>query len=190
MDFKQVIENEIQTKLGSALSTKNNISTSETSSTVSNAVTAILGGLQHNASTPEGAHSLDATLDKNHSSASKDSASSLANGELQAEGAKILGHIFGTSTDTVTGQVAKSSGVSTSVAQDIITAVGPLILGHLGQAKKSKGLDANDISNMLTKQKLPEGGVMGAVTSLLDSNHDGNVVDDIFNIGKGLFGKK
>ena len=190
MDLQQIIQNEVEAKLGAKLGDKHSLDSATTSNTIGNAVTAILGGLQHNVATPTGAKTLNDTLAKHHTAATTNTPISLDNGILQSEGAKIIGHIFGGSSGDVTDTVAKSSGVSNTVAQDILTAVGPLVLSQLGQSKKSNGLDAKGLSAMLTKQKLPQGGIMGALSSVLDRNKDGNVVDDLFDIGKGLFGKK
>jgi hypothetical protein len=69
----------------------------------------------------------------------------------------------------------------------------PLVLGALGRAQRQKGLDAGGLSSLLGGERqalaAQQPGLMGLATTLLDKNHDGNVVDDALGMVGKLFGK-
>ena len=65
----------------------------------------------------------------------------------------------------------------------------PLVMGALGKAQREKGLDTGGLAGMLggEQQRAADAapGVMGMLTSFLDRDHDGSVMDDI----GGMLGK-
>ncbi|RIJ91070.1 MAG: hypothetical protein DCC44_09840 [Acidobacteria bacterium] len=91
-------------------------------SAISMALPAILGGLANNASTPEGAESLNSALDRDHSSGGiLDNLGGLAGtifggGQQQApppaaDGGGILGHILGNSQGALAQNVSRRTSV-------------------------------------------------------------------------------
>jgi hypothetical protein len=65
-------------------------------------------------------------------------------------------------------------------------------MGFLGKQQRQKGLDAQGLSGFLTgerraaEQQAPD--MMGVLGSLLDTDNDGQVVDDVVKIGSSLLG--
>lgn len=100
------------------------------------------------------------------------------------DGSKILGHIFGSSEDTVTTTLATQSGASTDQISSMMKILAPLVLSAVNKEQSSGGL--TDIVGSLTQStkaandnsSLP----MQVVTSLLDKDGDGSIVDDLTDI--------
>ena len=105
-----------------------------------------------------------------------------------------MGHLFGNNTQNVANAVSQSSGLDSQGSMKILQTLAPLVLGALGQQKKENNLDAQGIGNLtsnLAANFAGEGGIMSMVTNLLDSNKDGNVMDDVMGlVGKFFGGKK
>ena len=80
-----------------------------------------------------------------------------------------------------------------SQVMGILAQFAPLIMGLLGKEKKEKNLDYNGVANMtssLTNQLGGESGsgLMGMVSQFLDSDQDGDIMDDLGGLFGGLFG--
>ncbi|MFZ1248852.1 MAG: DUF937 domain-containing protein [Candidatus Saccharimonadales bacterium] len=191
MDIKQAILDQLTTAATDKIAAKNKLDTSQTNTAVDTALNAILGGLQSNVGKKAGAEKLDSALQKDHSgSVLDDIIGALGDGTTQKDGAKILEHIFGGKTGKVTDTVAKKAGVDAGAAGGILEALAPIVLGQLGKTKKSQGLDAGGVADTILRQKLPKGGVMDGIAQLLDRDKDGQILDDLLDIGQGLLGSK
>lgn len=169
---------------GTADSTKNGILA---------AVPALLSALNKTSSTPEGAKNLNNALTQHDGSVLNNVEGYLENPDLK-DGAGILNHLFGNSTQNVANAISQSSGLDTKGSLKILETLAPLVLGALGQQKKENNLDAQGISNLtsnLSASFSGDGGIMNVITNLLDTNKDGNVVDELTGmIGKFLGGNK
>ena len=183
----------------------------QTTSALSAALPLILGAMKNNASTPDGASGLLKALgNNNHSGGIMDNLGSILGGgnidqNVLDDGAGILGHVFGGKEQNVANAVSKSSGVDLGSAMNILKVAAPLVMGFLGKETRQNNVSTQSgIGDLL-------GGMLGGnskqsqslVTSLLDADGDGSVIDDIAGMlmggGKnkgglggllgGLFGK-
>ena len=161
------------------------------------ALPAMLAALGKNAGTEKGAEELNNALEKKHDGSILDNLSGyLSNPDLK-DGAGILNHLFGNQTSNVANAVSQSSGLDTNGSMKMLQMLAPILMGMLGQQKKQNNLDAKGLGNltsMLASNFGSEAGVSGimeAVTNLLDTNKDGNVMDDIMGmVGKFFGGNK
>ena len=161
------------------------------------ALPAMLAALGKNAGTEKGAEELNNALEKKHDGSILDNLSGyLSNPDLR-DGAGILNHLFGNQTSNVANAVSQSSGLDTNGSMKMLQMLAPILMGMLGQQKKENNLDAKGLGNltsMLASNFGSEAGVSGimeAVTNLLDTNKDGNVMDDIMGmVGKFFGGNK
>ena len=160
---------------------------------VAAALPAILAAVNKNANNSEKAEGLNNALNQHDGSVLNNLGNYLQNPDLK-DGAGILGHLFGNNTQNVANAVSQSSGLDTQGSMKILQTLAPLVLGALGQQKKENNLDAQGISDLTSKLSSSlEGasGIMGMITNFLDSNKDGNVMDDLTGmIGKFLGGNK
>lgn len=151
---------------------------------------ALLQALGRNASTEEGAAALAGALDQ-HQDDNVDDVAGFLNNVNTNDGAKMLQHIFTGNNDLVQNNLAKQTGLETGQVSGIMSQLAPLLLGALGQQKKEQNLDSSGISNLLggVLGQANNSGLMGMVTNLLDSDKDGNIIDDIGNLLGGFFKK-
>ena len=104
------------------------------------------------------------------------------------DGSKILQHVFSDKNDKVQNSIAKQSGLDSSQASGLMSMLAPMVLGAMGNQKKSQNLDTNGVANLtsqLTKSMGKNTDLMGMASKLLDSDGDGDIMDDV----GGLLGK-
>jgi hypothetical protein len=170
---------------------------SATSSAVSLALPALLGGLANNAAQPQGAAALDNALGAHDGSILDNLGGLLGGGAASGIGGAILGHIFGGRRSSVEEGVGKASGLNSGQVAQLLMMLAPIVMGVLGRMKQSKGLDANQLPDVLQQgraQAEQESPGLGGLGGLLDANHDGSITDDLMRMGGsalgGMFGKK
>ena len=185
---------------------------SQVNSAIESALPAILGGLATNASTPEGAESLDTALTNDHDGSVLNNMQELPGmvfgGEQgtppprQADAGGILGHVLGDGQGQVAQQVSEQSGLGMGQSAQVLMMLAPVIMGALGQQKQQQGVGADGLSDLLGGIMggggQPSGGepsaqpgqassassMMDMATSMLDSNKDGSITDDIASMAQ------
>lgn len=146
----------------------------------------LMQGLAKNASTPEGATSLSNALQKHDGSLLDNVGTILGSAETMQDGSKILGHVLGGQTSTVTTQIAEKAGVSPTQTADVMSMLAPLVMGMVGKEVAAKGVDASGLSTLLSSATTGmdmKGMALNMLTSSLDQNKDGSVVDDVLKMG-------
>ena len=147
------------------------------------AVPLIVAALARNAARPEGAQQLHQAVVNDHDGSIFDNLSGFLNEPQAANGAGILGHVFGEQQGTVQNTVAQATGLDQNTAGNILEMVAPLVMGAVGQTQRQNDLDPGGLSDFLdtqrqqTEESAP--GLTGALNSMLDSNKDGSVTDDL-----------
>ena len=163
-----------------------------TSRAVSLAVPLLISALARNASTDSGAAALNQAIARDHDGSVLDDVPGFIANSENANGAGILGHVFGEQRNSIENGLAQTSGLDPGSAGKLLETVAPLVLGALGKTQQQQGLDANGLSAFLGNQtqqahaSAPD--IMGTLGSLLDSNKDGSVIDDVGRIAGKLFG--
>lgn len=148
---------------------------------------AIMGGLAHNASKPEGAAALLGALNKDHDgSIMGDLTGFLGKGggaPAMQDGKAILGHVFGTKRSAVAEQVSQNSGLSLASVGKMLPMLAPMVMGFLGKQKNDGNLDQAGLASMLQgERKAAEKanpGLLGGLTKMLDRDGDGDFKDDL-----------
>jgi hypothetical protein len=165
---------------------------SATSGAISAALPALLGGLSRNASTPQGAAALHNALDAHDGSILDNLGGLLAGAGGAAIGGSILSHIFGSQRSGVEQGVSRASGLSAQQISQLLMMLAPIVMGVLGRAKQQSGLDASrlpDVLQQTTQQMQRQSPSLGGLAGMLDSNHDGQIADDVAKIGSSVLGK-
>lgn len=169
----------------------------KTAAAASGIIATLTGALAKNAQTTEGAASLNNALERDHDGSilndvigmlsnqqSQDGSSSMLNGE------GILKHVLGNQQGGAIEMISKMSGLDSGKTGSLMTMLAPVIMGALGKTKREQGLDMAGIASLLSgtvseeKQKNP---TMNLITSFLDKNNDGSIVDDVARMGMNMF---
>ena len=108
-----------------------------------------------------------------------------------ANGAGILGHVFGNQQPAIENNLAQATGLDQSSAGGLLETLAPLVMGSLGKAQQENGLDVNGLSNLLSNQQqeaqanAPD--AMSMLGSMLDQNKDGSSIDDLQRMAASFF---
>jgi len=150
----------------------------------------LAGKMADNAKTSEGLESLTKALD-DHDGSVFDRIDDVANPNIDTKGSNILGKILGGNLGDVIGALSSKNNTDNSTIGKILEMAAPLVLGQLGSQKKSNGLDAGGIFDLLKgeKKNMQSSGdsmIMNLAKNFLDKDNDGNVVDDIIGMAGGF----
>jgi len=152
------------------------------------ALPTLLQAMNKNAKTESGAKSLSKALDQ-HADDDVNDVKSFLNKVDTKDGAKILGHLLNNKEAAVESGLAKQTGLDMSQVSGLLTMLAPLLLGQLGQQKKQGGFDLSSLGSLLGGSSLKGNDVMNMVTGLLDSDGDGDVIDDVSKLLGGFLKK-
>jgi hypothetical protein len=125
-------------------------------SAVNAAVPTLLGSLAGMASSGDGAQKLMSVLDQQEPGLLGNFASMLGSGgnNLAEKGSAMMSSLFGGSMVTsVLGVLAKFLNIDAAKIGKLIAAVAPMVMGVLASQKKSLGLNASGLAQMLAGQK-------------------------------------
>jgi hypothetical protein len=161
-------------------------SESETSSVLSSALPALLGAMQNNASTEEGASGLlGALLGGKHDGSLLDNLGGFLGGGDFSEGGKILGHVLGGDQANVENNLSQNTGVSSDKIAMILKIAAPIVMAYLAKQTKTNGVsNGSDLGGLLGgllgggQQQEPAPAPAGGgniLTSILDQDGDGQL---------------
>ncbi len=158
----------------------------KTGDLLSMAMPVLMGAMQRNASTSEGASGLMNALSSKHSGGILDNLGGLFEGGVDQsvtnDGAGILGHILGGKQPAVENALSQKSGMDAGSVGQILKVAAPILMGVLGkQASQNNVSDSNGLANMLGNMS---GGAPGSkqqslIESFLDADGDGSILDDV-----------
>lgn len=174
------------------LSRQLNADDAQTQSAVQSAVPLLLGALTKNASSPKGADSLLSALERDHDGSLLDDVGSFLGAGSTGSGEGILKHLLGARRQSVEQAVSQTSGLDLASVSKLLGMLAPIVMGALGRTRAEQGFDAGGLLSLLQGEMRRAGtGSTGvnSLLSLLDSDGDGEVVDDIAKLGGGMLGK-
>ena len=167
------------------------ISESTANTAIQMAVPLILTALARNASQPQEAQNLHQAVATDHDGSILDNVMGYLQNPQSANGAGILGHVFGGQQPAVENNLAQATGMDQSSAGGLLETVAPLVMGSLGRAQQQNGLDASGLSDLLNSQQQEAQanapGAMSMLSSLLDQNKDGSSMDDLQRMAASFF---
>ncbi len=164
---------------------------SVTGNAVQAALPMLLGGLANNSASASGADSLLSALDRNHDGSVLDDLGGFLGNYSSGPGAGILGHIFGGQGDAIERSVSQASGLDLSKVGPLLAMLAPIVMGALGRARREEGIGAGDLAGTLgnaTQEVGSTPALLGALSSMLDQDHDGSAIDDVARMVGGLIG--
>ncbi len=168
-----------------------NASPTQAKSALASAIPILMNALAKNSSTKEGASSLQKAIATGHDGSILDNLGALVSDPKAANGAGILKHVLGSKQQNVEKYISNDSGLSGTSVSKILEMAAPMVMGYLG--KKSSGGDGGTIGNLLNsylkteKKQAPKS--QSIINQLLDRDNDGNVMDDIAELGMSFLSR-
>ena len=167
------------------------ISEATANAAIQMAVPLLLSKLARNASQPQGAEALHQAVVNDHDGSIFNNLTTYLGNPSTGDGAGILGHVFGPQQTTTESNLAQATGLDQGTTQNLLELVAPLVMGAVGQTQQQTGLDSSGLAQYLGEQQQQQQatapGMMGMLSSILDSNQDGNVTDDLSRIAGNFF---
>ena len=193
MNFSDLLNNNVISNITNKLGVDQNQATA----LMTTAVPLMLSALQKNASTPQGAESLNNALQQ-HDGSILNNLASIFTGQPSNDGQKIVNHMFGGQTDQVTNALSAKTGITQSKIAPILAILAPIVMAYLGRQKNQTQTNAGGLGDLLggilgggnnnqataPTQQQNGGGIFGTITNMLDKDKDGSVIDDIFDMFK------
>lgn len=167
----------------------------QTASAANGIFATLVGGLANNATNEGGLSSLMSALDRDHDGSVLDDIAGLIGSVSQGNsaggalnGAGILGHILGDRQETAVQQVSQSTGLNMDQIMKLMPILAPIVMGVLGRAKNSQGLDLGGLAQVLmgSAQNAQSGGFGDLIGSVLGGVLGGGQQQQQ---GGGLFGQ-
>ena len=182
----QMITQQISGPISAQIAQRLGVSESTANGAVQMAIPLIVAGIARNAAQPDGAQALHQAVTNDHDGSILDNLMGYLGNTQAANGAGILGHVLGDNRTAVESNLAQATGLDQGSAGNLMEMVAPMVMGALGRTQQQNGLDAPGLSQYLGEQQqqaaAAQPGMMGALSSMLDSNKDGSVVDDLTRI--------
>lgn len=172
---------------------------STAASSVQAALPMMLGALTRQGGSQQGAASLLNVLDRDgDGSIMDDLAGFLAGGGASAAtqrgsaagGGGLLDVFFGGKSDAVAKTLGNSTGMNSGSTLKLLGMLAPVVMGYMARQKKQQGLDLGGLTKALAGEKqnlearMPGGSDL--LGSLLDSDGDGSIADDLAEKGMGI----
>lgn len=184
------IQNMIMSSLGNGgiqqFAAKLGIDPAQAEQHIGQALPMLMGGMQHQMSDPVKAAALHSEAVSNDGSILNDVDGHLSGFDPNSASPSNL---LGDQADAAHQALAGQTGLNVGQAGNLMSMLGPMVMGAVGKQQSAQGLDQGGLANMLGGLNLG-GQNFGQMLGMLDQNHDGNVVDDVTGMLGNLFGKK
>lgn len=164
---------------------------------VSMLMPALSRGIQQNAAQQGGIESLLGALSGNNPSQYFDNPGKLANETATNDGNGILGMIFNNNKDisrNIASHAAQETGVDASILKKMLPLLASIALGSITRqaAPQQSGGAAGMLGALAglagSGQQQNQGSFdLGALSTFLDADKDGSIVDDVLNMAKKFF---
>lgn len=188
--ISQMITQQLSGAASKQIAARLGVSESTANAAVAVAVPLILSALARNASQPAGAQDLHQAITNDHDGGILNNLMGYLGNPQEGNGAGILGHVLGDQRGAVENNLAQATGLDQSSAGNLMEIVAPLVMGAVGQQQRQNGFDSTGLANYLGEQQQEQAaapGMMGMLSSMLDSNKDGSVTDDLSRIAGSFF---
>jgi hypothetical protein len=187
----QIITQQLSGNASRAIAQRLGISEATANTAVQVAVPLILAALARNANQPQGAQDLHQAINNDHDGSIFDNLMGYVSNPQSANGAGILGHVFGGQQPSIENNLAQATGMDQGSAGSLLETLAPIVMGAVGRTQQQEGLDPSGLSNLLNhQQEQAQNNAPGAASilnSILDQNQDGSAIDDLKRMAGGFF---
>jgi hypothetical protein len=159
----------------------------KTQQAITVALPLLIGALNRNASTSDGAQALTGAVQRDHDGSILDGLlGNLTKKKTVDDGSAILGHVFGDKLGGFEQKISRSSGLDTEATEQLMSMLAPVVLGVLGQMQHKKSMEPQGVASLLQNEwKSAESAVPG-IAKFLDMDGDGDISDDVGSLGANL----
>ena len=154
---------------------------SQTQSALGQLLPAVARAIDNNASSGDGLGSLLGALGKRNHQRYLDNPELVGHADTINDGNGILGHLFGSKevSRNLAARASANTGVGTDILKKMLPMVASVAMGALSQKAAGAGM-------LGAQAQAPPSG-LGGLTSLLDFDGDGSIVDDLLGIASKKF---
>ena len=158
-----------------------NLNESDARNAVSQLLPALNQGISKNIKQENGLEMLLGALSRGNHQKYVEQPDHLGSEETIRDGNAILGHILGNKETSrrVAGHAAEKTGLDSAVLKKMLPVVATVAMGFLSKQSSGSGITGG--------RKQAPSQAMGFLSSLLDADNDGSVVDDLLGFAKKLF---
>ncbi|MEO1369184.1 MAG: DUF937 domain-containing protein [Acidobacteriota bacterium] len=196
MSVLEMLSQQLDANAISTMSRQLGADEKSTAQAVNAALPMLVGALAKNTQQQGGAQALLGALDRDHDGSVLDDVAGFLGGAGGGGGGgmgqAILGHILGGRQTGAEQAIGQASGLNTSSTNQLLGMLAPLVMGALSKQKQQGGLGADGLASMLgqERQRVEQAapGAGSLLTSVLDSDGDGQIGDDLAKIGSNLLG--
>ncbi len=162
----------------------------------------LLEAIQKNATSQQNGGGLFGALKKDHDGGILGDLMNVIAGKKQVNnqstmnGAGIVNHLLGKQQLEAAQVIGQMSGLDLFKSGVLMQLLAPVIMGVVGQKRKTGGLDLSGLAQILLggrqqqQQRAPQGGLGGGLLGkLIDRDGDGNMMDDLLNMGMNILKK-
>lgn len=185
MDLLKMVLNAAGSQGGALdeIATQAGVNRSDATSVLGQLVPALGRALQKNTQGAGGLESLIGALKSGNHQRYLDEPAALADSGAIQDGNGILGHLLGSkdASRNVAAHAASQTGVDAGLIKKMLPMVAALAMGALSK-QTSSGEQLQGLTGAASAA-----GALGPLAGLLDSNNDGQVLDDIISLGRKLF---
>lgn len=200
MDLMNLLQGQVSDNLVNFLGEQAGVEDKEkTAVATQGIVSTLISALAKNASTPEGAQSLNNALERDHDGSILDNLIGTLSGNNQPQqpkaldGMGILSHLLGDKQNNAAQMIGQNSGLDSGKVMNLMTMLAPIVMGMLGKTKQQNGLDVGGIASLLMNTRNNQANqnpMMNIATQFLDRDGDGSMLDDVAGMIGGFFKKK
>lgn len=161
----------------------------------------LLNAISRSANNQEKGGGLFGAIERDHDGGILGNILGVLSGQKQTNNAKttngqgIVSHLLGKQQLEAAQIISQMSGLDIFKSGVLMQLIAPIIMGVVGQTRKSSGLDLGGLAKVLLgggqkQQSTSQGGNLGGVfAKLLDRDGDGSVMDDLLNMGMQILKK-
>ena len=191
MDILEMVKGHLGDDVISQLGDAIGGSKEQTSAGIGAALPTLLGALSRGSQSEGGQNAILGFLDKDGDGDIMDDLQGYIGGGNDTHGGSgIVEQFLGGKKGNVESAISQNSGLNKEASSNLLNQLAPMVMSVLGKQKKEGGMDVNSILGLLQSQgqSTQKGGNMGFVANLLDQDGDGDMTDDVMNMGKKLLG--
>ncbi len=161
----------------------------------------LLNAIQRNATNEEKGGGLFGAIEKDHDGGILGDLVSVFTGQKKVNnqstmnGVGIVNHLLGKQQLEAAQVIGQMSGLDIFKSGVLMQLIAPVVMGVVGQKRKSGGLDLGGLASILMgggrqQQQAPQGGLGGGLLGkILDRDGDGSMMDDLLKMGMKIMTK-